>query len=133
MTPQRRPPTTSEPPGGQAYQQLLQDEQLRRERLLAELLPQDDTAGYTFLGESRATGDRVLARLGKSATEEIRLARSRYKGKEVVDLRVFYLDATTQTWKPTKKGVGFVVERWPEFWQAVLQADQLLRQAGDIR
>jgi hypothetical protein len=132
MTPQRRKRTTPDAPGGQAYQQLLQDEQQRTERLLAELQPQDDTAGCIFLGESPAARDRVLARLDKSATEEIRLARSTYKGKEVVDLRVFFLDAATQTWKPSKKGVGFVVERWPEFKEAVLQADQRLRQAGDI-
>jgi Transcriptional Coactivator p15 (PC4) len=103
------------------------------ERLLAELQPLDDTGGYRFLGESPAAGDRVLARLDKSATEEIRLAHSRYKGKEVVDLRVFYWDAPKKQWRPTKKGVGFAVERWPEFWQAVLQADQRLREAGDIR
>jgi hypothetical protein len=48
-------------------------------------------------------------------------------------LRVFYLDARTQTWRPSKKGVGFIVERWPAFCEAVLQADQLLRQVGDIR
>jgi hypothetical protein len=133
MIPQQRQRTTPDPPGGQAYQQLLQDEQLRRERLLAELLPQDDTAGYTFLREPPASGDRVLARLDKSATEEIRLARSRYKAKAVIDIRAFYLDATTQTWKPTKKGIAFVVEHWRAFYKAVLQADQLLRQAGDIR
>jgi hypothetical protein len=133
MTPQRRQPTTPDPPGGQAYQQLLQDEQMRMERVLAELQPQDDTAGYTFLGASHAAGDRILARLNKSATEEIRLARSSYKGKEVLDIRVFYLDASTQTWKPSKKGVGFVVERWPAFCEAVLETDQLLREAGDIR
>jgi hypothetical protein len=103
------------------------------ERLLAELQPQDDTAGYTFLGESHAAGDWVLARLDKSATQQIRISRSAYKDRQVLDIRVFYLDATAQTWKPSKKGVGFVIERWPEFWEAVLQADQLLRQAGDIK
>jgi hypothetical protein len=132
MTPQRRKGTAPAPPGEPAYQQLLQDEQQRMERLLAELQPQDDTAGCTVLGASHVAGDRVLARLDKSATEEIRLARSRYKGKEVVDLRVFFLDAGMQVWRPTKKGVAFVVERWPEFREAVLQADQLLRQEGDI-
>jgi hypothetical protein len=76
------------------------------ERLLAELQPLDDTGGYRFLGESPAAGDRVLARLDKSATEEIRLAHSRYKGKEVVDLRVFYWDAPKKQWRPTKKGSG---------------------------
>jgi Transcriptional Coactivator p15 (PC4) len=133
MTLPRRQGTTSDRPGGQAYQQLLQDEQLRMERLLAELLPQDDTAVHALLREPPASGDRVLARLDKSATEEIRLARSRYKAKEVVDIRIFYLDATTQTWKPTKKGIAFVVEHWRAFYEAVLQADQRLRQAGDIR
>jgi hypothetical protein len=131
MTPQRRKRTTPDPPGGQAYQQLLQDEQQRTERLLAELQPQDDTAGCTFLGESPAARDRVLARLDKSATEEIWLTRSACKGKQVVDIRVFYLDARTQTWRPSKKGVGFVVERCPAFLGAVLEADWLLRQAGD--
>jgi hypothetical protein len=132
MTPQRRKGSTPDHPGWPADQQLLHNEQQRIERLLAELQPRDDTVGYTFLGEPHAAGDRVLATLNKSASEEIRLAISRFKGKEVLDIRVFYLDATTQTWKPSKKGVGFIVERWPEFWQAVLQADQLLRQAGDI-
>jgi hypothetical protein len=132
MTPQRRKGTAPTPPGEQAYQQLLQDEQQRMERLLAELQPQDNGAGCDVLGASHAGKDWVLARLPKSATEEIRLARSSYKGKEVLDIRVFFLDAATQTWKPSKKGVGFVVERWPEFREAVLQADRLLGEAGDI-
>jgi hypothetical protein len=125
--------TTPDHPEWPSIQQLLQDEQQRMERLLAELQPQDVPTGCTFLRESDTAKDCILARLHKSATEEIRLARSTYKGKQAVDIRVFYLDARTQTWRPSKKGVGFIMERWPAFCEAVLQADQLLRQVGDIR
>ena len=75
--------------------------------------------------------DTVLATVDKSATEEIRIALSAFKGKQVLDIRVFYQDETG-VWKPTRKGICILAERWLELRDAIVQADMALRQHGTV-
>jgi len=41
----------------------------------------------------------------KNSLEKIRIEKREYKGKEFIDMRIYYLDG--EEWKPTKKGVTF--------------------------
>ena len=53
---------------------------------------------------------KVLATIPRSATEEIQVQLSEYKGKKYLDLRVFYTTDGGATWLPTKKGVAIYPE-----------------------
>jgi len=52
----------------------------------------------------------VLATIPRSATEEIQVKVSEYKGKKYLDLRIFYTTDNGATWLPTKKGVAVYPE-----------------------
>lgn len=52
------------------------------------------------------TGGFDMKDVQKNDQEIIRIARRNYKGKEFIDVRMFYLDASGE-WKPSPKGVTF--------------------------
>ena len=54
--------------------------------------------------------NKVLATIPRSATEEIQVKVSEYKGKKYLDLRIFYTTDNGATWLPTKKGVAIYPE-----------------------
>ena len=54
---------------------------------------------------------KILANIPRSATEEIQIAINEYKGKQYLDLRVYYTTDDGLNWNPTKKGVTFSPER----------------------
>ena len=49
----------------------------------------------------------VIARIQKSRTAEIRVTRDCYEGREVVDIRVWFMEAASGLWKPSSRGVQF--------------------------
>ncbi|MEI8388910.1 MAG: transcriptional coactivator p15/PC4 family protein [bacterium] len=53
---------------------------------------------------------KILATIPRSATEEIQVQLSEYKGKKYLDLRIFYTTDGGATWLPTKKGVAIYPE-----------------------
>jgi len=64
---------------------------------------------------------KVLATIPRSATEEIQVQLSEYKGKKFLDLRIFYTTDSGATWLPTKKGVAV----YPENIEALKEAIEL--------
>ena len=48
---------------------------------------------------------RILATIARSATEQLQIAITTYKGKSYLNMRIFYTTDDGQTWLPTKKGV----------------------------
>lgn len=54
---------------------------------------------------------KILANIPRSATEEIQIAINEYKGKQYLDLRVYYTTDDGLNWNPTKKGVTFSPDR----------------------
>lgn len=50
-----------------------------------------------------------MTEIDKNSLEKIRIQRTNYKGKDLLDIRVFY-EAENGEWKPTKKGITFKVE-----------------------
>jgi hypothetical protein len=63
----------------------------------------------------------VLATIPRSATEEIQVKVSEYKGKKYLDLRIFYTTDNGATWLPTKKGVAV----YPENLELLKEAIEL--------
>jgi len=53
--------------------------------------------------------DRVIDRFQRNATEEVRATLRTYRGRQYVDLRIYYQDDAGE-YKPTKKGINLSVE-----------------------
>lgn len=55
----------------------------------------------------------------EGTTGIIRVARSEYKGKDLVDVRLFYLDKETGEYMPTRKGISITIDLIPKVIQAL--------------
>jgi hypothetical protein len=69
--------------------------------------------------------DEVIAQFEKNATEVIRVSLTEYRGRKLVDMRVYYSDDEGQ-YRPTKKGVSLAVERYTDFKRALLTLERVL-------
>lgn len=56
----------------------------------------------------------------RSDTERVRIARSEFKGKELIDMRIHY-QAANGDWLPTKKGVNISYDKLGEIKEALNQ------------
>jgi hypothetical protein len=67
---------------------------------------------------------RVIFQLwkGRQRTECIRLTLSRYKGKPIGDLRVFFTTKTGHM-QASKKGIAFAIAKLPELRKALEKAE----------
>lgn len=70
----------------------------------------------------RGMADQLIAIIPKNAIEAIHVQLRQYKGRNLIDIRVFYQD-DAGTWHPTRKGVCVTAELWPELRDALLQID----------
>lgn len=66
---------------------------------------------------------KLLTTIPRTATEEIQVAISEYKGKKFLDLRIFYTTDGGNSWLPTKKGVAV----YPENLDALSEAIELAK------
>lgn len=60
----------------------------------------------------------TLAVIPKSASTEIRISRSDYKGEKYVDIRVYYKTEEGEM-APTKKGISVKLEEWAAFVEII--------------
>ena len=58
--------------------------------------------------------DRVVAEIPKNASEIVRIALSEFKGKPLIDVRVYFKSETGGEPKPTRKGVAINPALLPE-------------------
>ncbi len=67
------------------------------------------------------TGESVRRiEIPKSSVERIVVERKTYKGTEVGDIRTWYVDdPSSPEWKPTRRGVCFRVELFPDVLAAL--------------
>lgn len=65
---------------------------------------------------------KILASIPRTATEEIQIAINEYRGKQYLDLRVYYTTDDGLNWNPTKKGVTFSPEKLIELKTAIENA-----------
>jgi hypothetical protein len=53
--------------------------------------------------------DRIIDSFKRNATEEVRATLRTYRGRQYMDVRIYYLDDAGE-FKPTKKGINLSVE-----------------------
>jgi elongation factor P hydroxylase len=73
---------------------------------------------------------RTIARFRKSESAEVRICLQGYKGRRVVDLRVWYVPDGGTDFVPTRKGVTVDVDRLPELVDAIREAARLSKGKG---
>jgi len=54
---------------------------------------------------------KIIHQFKKNANEKVIMKFTEFKGKELIDIRVYYLaDVLRQEWKPSKKGICISVD-----------------------
>ncbi len=77
-------------------------------------------------------GQKNLAIISRSATEQLQIAVKEYKGKSYLDLRIFYTTDDGANWLPTKKGVTVSPENLSILKDAIDKAmEELLTSSTD--
>ena len=80
---------------------------------------------------ARAPNSRTeLAELRKANGATIRIALDRYKGRCVLDVRLWYQPNGSTEYVPTRKGITLDADRLPEFAEAVAEALRRNREMG---
>ena len=69
--------------------------------------------------------DELIEQFEKNATEVVRVSLTEYRGRKLVDVRVYYSDSEGQ-YHPTKKGVSLSVDVYPDFKRAMLALEKVL-------
>ena len=79
--------------------------------------------------------DKVVDSFKRNATEEVRATVRAYRGRQYMDMRIYYLDDAGE-YKPTKKGINLSVDLLPELTRMVdalakaVQAEQAATDAA---
>ena len=69
--------------------------------------------------------DELIEQFEKNATEVVRVSLTEYRGRKLVDVRVYYSDSEGQ-YRPTKKGVSLSLDVYPDFKRAMLALEKIL-------
>jgi len=69
----------------------------------------------------------LIEEFQKNKTEDFRLSLSEYQGHMLLDFRIYYKDKEGES-KPTKKGVTVNVKLFPELKQAIIKAEEILKE-----
>ncbi len=64
--------------------------------------------------------------ISKNSREKILLSLSNFKGKDLIDLRVWYHDEKDDEYKPSKKGLSISADKYSELKEAVLKMEEVL-------
>jgi hypothetical protein len=78
---------------------------------------------------AEATDRRVVGVLEQSAGLRIEFSLANWRGVLRPDVRSYYLDQRTQSWRPTRKGVTTRPEVFGEFVANILRLQAALEQA----
>lgn len=84
-------------------------------------------AGKTLRGNSLTVAREEVAAIRKADGAEIRVAIDRYKGRSVIDIRLWFQPKDSPDYMPSRKGLTFDAEKLPELAQALANAAQCLR------
>ena len=68
---------------------------------------------------------RIVYSFQKNATEQVWVSMSEYKGKDYIDLRVYFQDDDGE-YKPTKKGLALSPHLLPELEAAIMKLKEVL-------
>ena len=73
----------------------------------------------------------VIASFEKNSMEEVRISLTTYKGKNLIDLRVYYQPEDGEEKRPTKKGITISPEKFPELKKAIEAVEKALQAKGE--
>ena len=68
----------------------------------------------------------VIASFEKNSFEEVRISLTNFKGKDLIDLRVYYRPDDGEEMRPTKKGITISLEKFSELKNAILALEKAL-------
>ena len=68
----------------------------------------------------------VIASFEKNSFEEVRISLTNFKGKDLIDLRVYYRTDDGGEMRPTKKGITISLEKFSELKNAILALEEVL-------
>ncbi len=69
--------------------------------------------------------DELIAQFEKNATEVVRVSLREFRGRKLVDVRVYYTDDEGE-YRPTRKGISLAVDGYLDFRNAVARLDKVL-------
>ena len=76
--------------------------------------------------------NELIAKINRSDKDDIRISLSDFKGKKYIDIRSYFEVEKDQERMPTKKGVTFSVNLYPEFRKAIRTLEDVLLKKGLI-
>ena len=66
------------------------------------------------------TNDKLVARISKNPTQEIRVGVNTFRNMPLIYIRTFTRkDENTEDWTPTKKGISIKVDLYPRLLEAI--------------
>jgi hypothetical protein len=72
----------------------------------------------------------VIARFEKNSFEEVRISLTQFKGKDLIDIRVYYQPEGEEEMRPTKKGITISPEKFPELKKGFFALEKALEEKG---
>jgi len=73
----------------------------------------------------------VIASFEKNSFEEVRISLTEFKGKKLIDLRVYYQPDGEEEMRPTKKGITIALEKFPDLKKGLLTLEKALQEKGE--
>ncbi len=72
----------------------------------------------------------VIASFEKNSFEEVRISLTEFKGKKLIDIRVYYQPEGEEEMRPTKKGITISPEKFPELQKGLATLEKALKEKG---
>jgi hypothetical protein len=69
--------------------------------------------------------DNVIAKFEKNSKEEVWLSVDDFRGRKILNIRVFYRSQTGE-WLPGKQGIAISVDRYRDLAEALLKVGEKL-------
>lgn len=70
--------------------------------------------------------EKLIDTFSKNSVEEVRTALTEYKGHRLLDIRVWYEDASGER-KPTKKGITIGVDLLPDLVKSIRKTQEAVK------
>lgn len=71
----------------------------------------------------------IVATFEKNSREEVRVSVGDFRGRKIINIRVYYRSESTQ-WLPGKQGLAVSVDRYRDLAEAILKLGEKLRADG---
>lgn len=68
----------------------------------------------------------LIGKFQKNATEEVRVNLGSYKGRSVLDIRVYWNNGVNDEWEPGKKGLTIGVDKYQNLMDVLLKAHKYI-------